>query len=121
MWPQTRLEDLQQARLRRRKIVQFARRAGTALGIDPDRHEARRVDAGSRCKLVPPHRQQPADNAMASGHLGSAGVAVASSAGPVVAGGEPANMRISIGISTRTEPYRHDVSILITAFDAAGQ
>src|SRR5713226_6816912 len=44
-----------------------------AVGVDPYRHEARRLDPGRRRKLVPPHRKQPTYHPMASGYLGNVG------------------------------------------------
>jgi len=64
---------LQQPRLRRRKTAWLASCPATALGINPDRHEAWHLDAGHRRKLVSPHREQSADNAIAPGHLGNVG------------------------------------------------
>ena len=60
-------------RMRRRQAARLARRHRTALTGDPDRHEAWRVNACCRRELVPPHREQPADNAIAPSDLGNIG------------------------------------------------
>src|ERR1700682_3668396 len=64
---------LPQPRVRRRTAARLAGRRGAALGSDPDRHKAGRVDA-CRCRhLVSPHREQPTDNAIAARDLGNVG------------------------------------------------
>src|SRR6202140_3220991 len=59
--------------MRRRLAARLVRRRRTALAGDPNRHEAWRLNACCRRELVPPHREQPADNAIAPSDLGNIG------------------------------------------------
>src|ERR1700676_2606034 len=59
--------------MRRRQAARLDRRRRTALAGDPNRHEAWRLNACCRRELVPPHREQPADNAIAPSDLGNIG------------------------------------------------
>src|ERR1700680_514527 len=59
--------------MRRRQAARLDRRRRTALAGDPNQHEAWRLNACCRRELVPPHREQPADNAIAPSDLGNIG------------------------------------------------
>src|SRR6202790_1889987 len=59
--------------MRRRQAARLDRRRRTALAGDPNRHEAWCLNACCRRELVPPHREQPADNAIAPSDLGNIG------------------------------------------------